>query len=256
MISRYAVSLHGQDMAEINENLLILDVNYTPASITDTTTGLANRDGALVTRRYKEVSTVTISFALRIYDIAVRQSVCQSVIQWAMKGGKLVINDRPDCFLNVICKTPPAISSARDWTAALTVVFEAYSIPYWQDEQITSYTLTGRNARGSIYVPGSAERTFANVIVKANESVSSLTVGVGDTYITLSGISIPAGRTVLFDYDSEQNLRIRQDSTSLLSKRTPASSDDLVAECGNDNTVYVQANNSVIATYNFRGWWN
>ena len=255
MISRYEVKLNGQNLSEINENLLILNVGYERPEFQKTIFAPANRETQIIQRRRKGQARVIVSFELHLYDIAERQAVYQQVVSWCRNGGVLQTNDRPEMRLNVVCDEFPAIESVRDWTQEMQVTFAAYAYPYWEDADETVSTLTGSNARGSMLVPGNIGETLANISVTANDAISHLSVSIGGNTITLSGISIPRGGVVQFGHDNNALLFIRNGSTSLLNKRTSASSDDLTAQCGANNSIAVTASASVTAQFSVRGCW-
>lgn len=256
MISRYEVALNDVLLSEVSENLLILDVHYTDPEITNSMVSLGNREGSFITRRRKERASVTIDFEIHEYDIAERQRVYQDIVSWAIGGGILTINDRPDMRLRCICENLPAISSVKNWTDSLSITFSAYAYPYWEDVEPVLVTLNGANARGSIHVSGNVGEAFVTAEITANEAISHLTVSVGNTSIQLTGISIPKNGVVKISYDDDAILSIKYGSTSLLSKRTPASSDDLMAKCGATNSVSVVASNVVTARISVRGCWH
>ena len=105
----------------------------------------------------------------------------------------------------------------------------------------------------NILLPPNAPKAYANVTVKATAAITSLTVKIGSSSIALSGISIAAGKTVVFSYDENKILSIMTGTTSLLSKRTAKSSDDLVASCGKSNKISVVASANVTATFSVKG---
>ena len=251
MTSRYEVTLNDKKLSSVNKNLLILDVAYSTSESFERSR-IANRDGARLSSLYREGSSVTVTFELHIYDIQKRQAALADVIAWAKDGGELKINDRKDQSLQCVCEKLPAIS-VKNWTEPLTITFSAYAFPYWEETKATVATLSGKNVSGTIKVNGNAPKAYANVTVKATAAITSLTVKVGSSSIALSGISIAAGKTVVFSYDENKILSIMTGTTSLLSKRTAKSSDDLVASCGKSNKISVVASANVTATFSVKG---
>lgn len=254
MISRYQVSLNDLPMSEINENLLILDVNYADPSYQIDSTMLGGLDGAYIISKTKESAVVTITFELHIYGIADRQAVCQQVVSWAKNGGILRINDRPEQRLECICTTFPVIDSAKNWTTPLTIVFTGYKTPYWEDETPSAITLSGRTASGNLYIPGNGKEALVSCSVLAKAPLTSIRLAVGANYIELTGINIPTNGTLTVDY-VDRVLRIRYGNTSLLANRTGLSSDDLRAACGESCQVSVLASANVAVTFSARGCW-
>ena len=71
--------------------------------------------------------------------------------------------------------------------------------------------------------------------------------------MTLSGLSVGAGNTIKIEYDDQLIQSIRVGSTSILDKRTGA--DDLIANCGEVNSLSFSSSASVTVTYKVRGLW-
>lgn len=254
MISRYEVSLNDLPMSEIDPNLLVLDVSYADPSYAIDSTQVGGRDGAVILNETKESANVTITFELHIYSIAERQRVCQLVNAWAKDGGILRINDRPEQRLNCVCIQKATVASARGWTDPLSITFAGYKPPYWEDETPSALTISGRTASGSLYIPGNGKESYISCSVVAKGTLTAIRINAGSSYIELSGISIPNNGTLTIDY-LDGVLRIRHGNTSLLSKRTGASSDDLRAACGANCQVSIVANVMVAATFSARGCW-
>lgn len=256
MISRYSVSLNGNELADIDERLLILDVSHPVSELTRAQFKVANRDGVRVYGEYREKASVVVTFELQIYSVSERQAVLQSIIAWAKQGGELRTNDMEGVYLDCICEQLPSIESVRNWLDPLTVTFSAFSFPFWQDDEPVVASLSGRNARGNISVPGTAGKAYAKVDVTAkNANVTSITVQVGDNTISLDDINIARGQVVTMDYDRNRILRIVSNGVSLLGSRTGSSSDDLFAVCGRTNEIRIVASSDVTATFSIRGAW-
>lgn len=253
MISRYSVSLNGISLETLHDSILILDVSYAAPTHTYSRIKSAKREGSRVYNNYKEKAMVTISFAIRAYDIARRQNVCQTVCKWAKNGGTLEINDRVGQILKCVCETLPSVTSVKKWTDTFTIVFIAYNTPYWQEKTKSMLTLTGTTGNGLLYVPGSAPNTVVEVVATPIATLTSLALTVAGKTITLSGIEVASGKNIVIGYDDEMIQSIKADGTSIMSKRTGA--DDLMAECGTYNTVSFTADASCSVTFSARGLW-
>ena len=254
MISRYEAYMDGEALSAVDPSIVVLDIAHSDPGLQIKRSTLGGRDGAIVNGKYIERASVTISFMLRVYNIADRQAACSRVVKWA-KGKILKTNDRTGQFLACICEKFPVISSAMKWTDPLTVTFTGYGIPYWQEEYPKTATLTGTSDTDTFFVPGNADEAFVNVEVTAGASVSSMTVACGETSISLSGLSLSSNDVVKFAYDENGILSIKKGTTSLLDKRTAASSDNLIAKCGEENDLSITASGSITAVYSVRGCW-
>lgn len=255
MISRYEAIMDGVPLSSVCENLLIRDIAHGSAGLGNQAISFAKRDGLYIADRTKQKATVTITFTLRLYDITERQRACQAVASWALNGKTLETNDRPGQRLRCVCDEPPVIQSALRWLDTISMTFSGYIVPYWEESAPSTLTLTGSSATGTLFVPGNADHTFAECTVTPAATITSFRIDVGDTFINLTGISVSTTQTLKISYDDDMNLMIKRGTTSYLNKRTSASSDDLVAKCGKNNTVTVTASASVTAVIKARGLW-
>lgn len=178
-VNRYEVTLNGVSMASLHPSIVITDVQYEPASYGLETYTIAKRQGARISRKHKDRAAVSISFMVRAYNTAERQSIVQDIISWARNGGDLRINDRPGQFLQCICEQLPGVDTVRGWTSEMSITFAAYAIPYWQSVNYTTLTISTTETSyigetGTIYVPGNAPLAFVEVDVAVdNESALS-----------------------------------------------------------------------------------
>lgn len=255
MISRYVATLNDINFAEIDERLLILNVNHAPPNYQLSKNMMANKMGAVVGRKTKECAKVTISFEIHAYLIDERQAILQAVIGWARNGGTLRLNDRPAQKLVCVCEELPSIDSVRDWTAPLNIVFAAYGIPYWQEENASVISLSGSNASGMIDVPGNGGDACVDCTIVPRGTLTSVRLTAGSTFIELTGLSIGSGSQLLITHDDNQILHITAQGASRLSKRTGQSSDDLVVPSGATSRVATASNVPVTATFSTRGLW-
>ena len=255
MISRYEVLLDGVPLSSMHDQLMILDIQHTPAQRQGNMSRKAKGNGVYISGLYQQQTTVSISFELHVYSIHERQRICDNIATMAMNCKILQTNDRPGKRLRVTCDQPPAIESAQQWTAPITMTFSAYAIPFWEESVPASVALTGTNKTGTLFVPGNAGETFVDVEVSAPSGISSLTISAGSTTITLTGLSVAAGGVIKVMHDENGILSIKNGNTSLLGHRTAASSDDLLVISGKRNNVSVSANNAVSCKFNARGLW-
>lgn len=253
MISRYEVCLNGISLESISEDIVVLDVHYSSPAFQDETVSIVKRDGARFLNRKIDSASVSISFEIHSYPIRQRQAICNAVCAWAKDGGILTINDRQDQFLKCICSQFPIIESVRNWTDPLTVEFTAYIIPYWQDKNLHTLSLTGTAETGSLWIPGSVNNIVVEADVLANAGLTSVSLTANDRTISLSGLSVASGKTIVLSYDSEMIQQIKVDSTSLLNKRSGA--DDLLVDCAKLNSLSFEADASATVTFKVRGGW-
>lgn len=250
---RYEATLNGIKLSSISKKILIYDISYSDPSVEFGTYTLAGRNGARVSREYKETASATITFAVREYDTKQRQSIVQSIISWARDGGTLETSDRPSQFLVCKCDRKPYVSSVLKWTDAMQVTFVAYILPYWQNSSESKITLTGLQASGNLSVPGSAPKTFVSVTAKTNAAVTYLALEAGSTKMEFKNLNVASGRQITLDYTEDMILRVRDGGTSLLNKRF--GSDDLIAGCGETTRVRFSADANCTVEFRARGLW-
>lgn len=253
MISRYEVYLNGVALSSVNPDILILDVQYSPANFTTETYTTAKRQGARIHRRYVDKASVTVSFAIRKYGIQDRQTVCADVVAWAKNGGVLQTNDRNGQRLRCVCETFPVVQSVLRWTDPLTMTFSAYALPFWEEETPSVLHLTGTSDGGTLYVPGNIDGAMIEATVTANASLTSVNLSANGKTMILSGLSVASGETIVLSYDDEMIQSIKVGTTSILNKRSGP--DDLLAIGGATNAFAFTSDADADVDFKVRGIW-
>ena len=276
MITRYRAAIAGTQLDQLlqsdkrfKDKLAILNIGYSEPGFSRTIETAGDNDGGIITKSYRQKASVTITFELRIYDIADRQEACDKIKTLASKGGDITTNDKPGKYLGgCICEQYPEIDSARDWTAPLTMIMTSYTFPYWQNSTETVKSLTGTKTETTISVPGNAPKANCVVEITALEDFPSklngvgAAVTVGSTKITIN-YSLKKNNYVLIDQDERNNLRIRIYNNSTNNKllvsgiglATTSSSDKLIAIPGKSNKFAIQAEKKITARLSARGAW-
>lgn len=243
MITRYSAWLDGLPLHEIDPTIYILDIQEDPAQMDISTAPKAGGAGRFVVTRQRQTLSVTILFAIREQDVTRRKAIMQKVIAWAKGGKYLAINDRPDQRLRVEVDELPTIQSALRWTQELSITFTAYAFPFWENTYTDSLTTSGA---ASMSVAGDADS--APVDVSITPSGDAVTVRADQTTITLTDLS----GAVEITHGDDGLLRIMSGGESILSHRTPESSDDLTATPGRVNDFSIEGGT---ATFRVRGVW-
>ena len=255
MRTRYRISVGGVQMDSLDENIAILDISNPQPDRSRKTTTAANLDGIDLGDEYVGRQTVTVTFELHIYDTKKRNAALQKINAWAKAGGTLAINDREKQHLeNVVCEQYASMDSVRDWTAPLTLVFGTTYVPYWVSDTAVTRTLTGKSATGTLAVNGNTGSALVSATVTAAANVSSVQLACGSFKLKITGLSLANGEKLVVDYIRNRYLRIRANGASVMGKLDPASSDNLMAECGKTATVSVTANNKVTAAFTTKGY--
>lgn len=243
MMTRYSAWLDGLPLHEIDPTIYILDIQEDLAQVDVSTAPKAGGSGRFVVTRQRQTLSVTILFAIREYDVTRRKAIMQKVVAWAKGGKYLSINDRLGQRLRVEVDELPTIQSALRWTQELAITFTAYAFPYWENDYTDSLTTSGA---ASMTVIGDGDT--APVDVSITPSGDTVTVKADQTTITLTNVS----GNVEISHGDDGILRIVSSGESILSHRTPESSDDLTATPGRVNDFSIEGGTAI---FRVRGVW-
>lgn len=243
MLTRYGVWLDNISLHEIDPTIYITDIQEQPAAMNVLTHPRAAGNGLFVTRRTRDSLSVLVKLAIREYDVTRRKAIMQKIIAWAKGGKYLAINDRPGQRLRVEVDTLPTIASALKWTQELAITFTAYAFPFWVNEYPDTLTTSGA---ASMMVMGDADS--APVDVSITPSGNTVTIRADNTTMTVNDVS----GNVEISHGDDGILRIVSNGESILSHRTPESSDDLTATPGRMNDFSIEGGTAV---FRVRGVW-
>ncbi len=248
MTTPFDCALNGVSLSRQDDRLCVLDIDEQAPKLRLTAAVLPTAGQQLLAQSRESLS-VEVRFAIQEEDPRLRRQALQKVLAWAMKGGILTTSDRKNQQLNVVCTALPAMA-AEDWTAPLSITFTTTRCPYWEDAALTQCAGTSC----TVALPGTADSTpvSAQITNTGTEAITSLTLYCGATYMTFEGITLPAGGVFLLEAE-DGLLCAAVDGASVLSCRTPGSSDLLLAPCGQSAALSVTAAGTVTATFSARG---
>ena len=238
---RHRVSLNDNQLDELDERILVLGVNDGAGRETLNAVSRFGGIGQRVTTRHRDTLDIVVSFGLRIkaVDMAARSELFEKVSAWAVGGGWLKVNYKPDRRIYVTCAQLPGAGDLADWTTEFNVTFRAYGVPYWQQETPAQININSTRAVSrQMEVPGTAPTvmnlTFRNL---SGMEIASFTISAGNSHFVLENLGLGANETLVIDHTAEGLLRIRiQGATgtwrSVLGRRTADSSDDLTVNPG------------------------
>lgn len=252
MMSRYKVWLNDESLEEISPLVYISDISYSGVSPSFVTNKIGANDGQLTIDAVGyDTNTIVVSFSVREYNTAARQRIVQDIVKWASMGGWLKTSDRPGQMIYVRCAKYPAVGSVLRWTNALSVQFTAFDYPFWVDVTPETVELDSGDEE-DIFVPG-FRQTYVEASIVPSETLTGFTLEAGETFMEIDGVSIPADQAITIKYsDAHHILSIESAGVSLLDKRTPESSDDLILVPGT-GTVYFDCATSAVCTVFVRG---
>lgn len=254
-LTRYMCAIDSIGLQDIDPTIFITDIQETTPKIRTETVRNAFYDGLRLMRVNRQSLSVSVTFCVREYDTDRRKAIAEKACDWA-KDGWLTINDRPGQRLWVVCDKLPVITSALKWTDALTIGFTAYAMPFWQETYPASATYTGKNGSVNIIPSGNLDCYLEAEIVATGGTVNTLTITVNDRTFSFSGLGLPKNQTLSIGYDAENHLQfMRVGGTSVLSKRSAVSADDLLLHPKRANAISLTADTEVRATFKARGLW-
>lgn len=235
------VQLGETQLDEIDNRILITGVEEGAARLNYSAVSRFGAPGQRVTSTHRDTLDVTVKFALKIKkdDLEARSELFEKVAGWAMAGGWLRLNYRPNRRLRVVCVTLPAAGDQVEWNTEYEITFRAYGVPYWQ--QVTPVSLTVNSTKAmnrSMEIPGTAQSVlnmeFENI---SGMEINTLTVGTNEGSFSFKSLGLQADETLVISHTAEGLLRIRirtatGSTRSALAKRTEDSTDDLVVSPG------------------------
>lgn len=249
MMTRYSCTLNGVSLDSLDPCIHITDLTELPPR-QRIVTAPCIPGGLHVLQRVRESLTVRVRFLLRAYEPQARRAAMQKVFAWAEGGGVLTFSDRPGQQLQVVCDTLPGMSSLC-WLDEMELSFTACRVPYWESAQPVTLSISDS---GMLAVPGTAPSAplTCQVVNLGAAPLTSLMLTAGDASMKFTGLSIAPGSAFTLGLRNGV-LSAACSGESLLMHRTADSDDLLIAPCGADCPVSVEADQSVSATFVARG---
>lgn len=270
MFLRFEATMTGQKFSDIAPELYLIDIIEDPAEMDVTLTRMANKPGERISAKTRKSLSVRLMYEIHTPDITRRAEIQRLVAKWANGyhgSGLLGVNYRPGKVLAVSCETLPVLDSSLLWTQRLSLTLTAHEVPYWEDEAATTKTVTPKVDANGDYVTlfeyMMLDSDFDGVPVDIVASVpwegsalTKFTAVIGSTTFELDGLSVPQGDMLVIEHtNGVVKIRLGSDETvSFLQTRTPASSDELLADVGR-NHVYIKADTGVTVSLAYKGRW-
>lgn len=219
--------------------------------------------GQRLTQRHRDYQEVLVTFTIRLKKnrFKERSLLFEQIGAWATEGQWLRISAKPSRRLYIDYIEMPDEGNDRDFAQEYKMTLRAYSIPYWMENDATSKTVN-KKASGSMTceVSGNTE-TVMGVTLKnvSGKSISNVSVTAGKSTIAFTGLDFQKNDELTIDHTAEGLIRLRIHRATgtpayvtVMSKRTPASSDDLYVSPG-DVTVSWKADRACNVTATWRG---
>ena len=257
MVLKRRVALEGVQLDELDERIVISGIDEAAGKDNITAVGNSAGCGQRITGQRRDTLDVTVKFLLRIKnsDMAGREELLEKINGWAAEGGWLTLGHRPERRLQVVLAQAPGAGDMFNWTNEYTMVFRAYSVPYWQDSKATTaVSKTTDNGSVNIDVPGNV-MTVADIQVEnmSGKAISNVTVNVDGSKMEFKGLSMGGTDSLVIDHVQKDGLfyfRARIGSTSVMGKRTGAN--DFYVKPGTHKITF-KADRAVKLTASVRG---
>lgn len=227
----HRVALNGVQLDEVDNRIIIKGIEEAAGKEVISAVSPAFGCGQRVTNRRRDTLDLTVKFSLnlRTTELQERSEVFEAVNKWAVNGGYLTINYKPNRRLYVVCAQCPGAGDQYARTTVYTITFRAYSIPYWEEETPrTAATGTSTNTSCSLEVGGSAE-TVADITLynRSGMSINNVTINAAGNVMTFESLGMGANETLTISHTADGLVRIRVGSRSAMAKRTASSANDL-----------------------------
>ena len=239
MILSRRVALDGVQLDEKDERIVITGIDEDAGKDTISTVSSAAANGQRITTQRRDTLDVTVRFKLlvRKEDMITREALLEVVNAWAARGGWLQVGHKPQRKILVVLAQAPGAGNMFNWTNEYSIVFRAYAVPYWEDENPVSVR-GGTAASGSLWlnVPGNT-RTVMSVVAqnRSGMTIDTLSITAAGQTIAFNGLRLGGSSALTIDYNQTQKLfviRNRIGSTSVMAARTVTSADEFVLDPG------------------------
>lgn len=246
MLTLHRAALNGAQLDEIDERVVVQGVSEEAGKDQLSSVTVWGGSGSRLTGGHRDSLDVRIRFGLLIKkdDMAGRSELFEAVNAWAAKalrqrgGAWLTVNYKQNRRLRVVLAQAPGAGDQKDWAATYEIVFRAYGVPYWQEEEpeaVIGPTEAAAAGSGRAKVTGSAETaadvTLANV---SGMTINTVTVKVAGKSMKFSSLGLKAKESLVIDHREDGVLRLRildagGEWRSCMASRSAGSADDLTA---------------------------
>ena len=229
----HRAALNGAQLDDIDPRIIIKGIEGGAGKDTVTSVSTGKGDGTRITGKRRDTVEVNVRFSMNIRrdNMAERTAVLEAVNAWAVKGGWLTVNYKPNRWLWVDEVTTPGEGDLWKRLSEYTITFRAHAVPYWQEESaISASTGTGGSGSGTIAVAGSAE-TVADAVLKnmSGATINTATIVIGGKSMSFENLKMGSGESLVVDHvitSGKNVIRIRVGGRSALSLRTEGSADE------------------------------
>ena len=256
MILRRRASLGTVHLDGVDDSIVIRGID--PGVPKENITAVDKMGGAgqRVTGSHWQTLEASVTYAIDIpkRQMTRRREVFDAVNAWAAKKGWLRMTEMPGRKMYADKVILPGSGDLWDWTAEYTIVFRAYNVPFWQDNEAARFE-SRTAAEGSVTaeVGGTARSvldiTFEN---KSGKVINNFWVEANGNRITLTGLNLGGSEKLTISHRTDGLLQMKAGSRNVYTKYTGA--DDLYVEPGNVAVTF-KADRAGILTASSTGRW-
>ena len=240
MRATYTCSLNGIELESLDHAIHIEDI-HEQAKIDVSTDNRFAGGRVLTAPPRRESLEITIKFKIKTSNRHARQLIMNDILGWATEGW-LLTSLRENQRIYVYCTSFPGYGN-WDRTESFDITFTAYYESAWREITPAVATTIDTSGTADLIMRGN-RASFLEAEVKNNSdtTVTTVTLAANGCTITFSGLSLARGDVLNLYYDEHFLLCAKVGNTSVLSKRTAASSDTVKLNPGKVNTVSYSAN--------------
>lgn len=229
----HRAALNGAQLDDIDPRIIIKGIEGGAGKETVSSVSTGKGDGTRITGKRRDAVEVSVRFSMNIRrdSLEERAAVLEAVNAWAVKGGWLTINYKPNRRLWVDEITTPGEGDLWKRLNEYTITFKAHAVPYWQEESaISASSGSGNSGSGAIAVAGSAN-TVADAELKnlSGATINTATIVIGGNTMAFEGLGMGNGESLVIDHqivNGKNVIRIRVGGRSAMAMRTEGSADE------------------------------
>jgi len=250
------IMLNGISIRENDPRIVVSGILDSQPKEKAIVTSMGYTHGGRLTKTIRQELTTTFTVGVNESDFEERNAIYQAIRKWGRYAGYLTTGARENQRLYV--ETMEIKTSGKRQAETLAITFTAYAMPFWENIAAQSAAVSTAATSGSalLSAPGNADECAVDAEITAvGGTLNTLTVIVGNTSMSFTALGITANNKLTIAHRDDGLLTIKNGATSLMTKRTGASADDLIAEPGSSNAVSFSGNVTCTAKFSTRGRW-
>ncbi|HNW87998.1 MAG TPA: hypothetical protein PKJ47_13810 [Candidatus Limiplasma sp.] len=250
------IMLNGISIRENDPRIIVSGILDSQPKEKSIVTSMGYTHGGRLSKTLRQELTASFTIGINESDAQERDAIYQSIRKWGRHAGYLTTGARENQRLYV--ETMEIKTSGKRQAETLAITFTAYAKPFWENlgAQTASVSTAATSGSTSLFAPGNADECTVDAEITAKGgTLNTLTVTVGNTSMSFTALGITANNKLIIAHRDDGLLIIKNGATSLMTKRTGASADDLIAEPGSSNAVSFSGNVTCTAKFSTRGRW-